>query len=230
MPNIIDFKSKLNGGVRPNLYQVDIDFPERAIGALNGATKGSLMGETRYLCRSTSLPTHSQGLIEVPFRGRFLKIPGDRTFEAWTATFYNTSDFNLRAAFETWINMSNQTNINVGVESGFGAFFKDIVIRQLSKDSNEGVTTAASYDNNNSLGGDSDPNKVLRSYKLVDAWPTSVGSINVAFDSNDALEEFDVEFQYQYLDASNPAEPTSEPDWLSKQGSVAQAKSTLANQ
>ena len=186
MPNIIDFKSKLNGGVRPNLYQVDIDFPARAIGALNGATKGSLMGETRYLCRSTSLPTHSQGLIEVPFRGRFLKIPGDRTFEAWTATFYNTSDFNLRAAFENWINIANQTDENIGVVGGLDALFTDVTVRQLSKDS---------------AGG---KNSVLRIYRLVDAWPTSVGAINVAFDSNDALEEFDVEFQYQYLDADKP--------------------------
>ena len=186
MPNIIDFKSKLNGGVRPNLYQVDIDFPARAIGALNGPTKGSLMGETRYLCRSTSLPTHSQGLIEVPFRGRFLKIPGDRTFEAWTATFYNTSDFNLRAAFENWINIANQTDENIGVVGGLDALFTDVTVRQLSKDS---------------AGG---KNSVLRTYRLVDAWPTSVGAINVAFDSNDALEEFDVEFQYQYLDADKP--------------------------
>ena len=186
MPNIIDFKSKLNGGVRPNLYQVDIDFPARAIGALNGATKGSLMGETRYLCRSTSLPTHSQGLIEVPFRGRFLKIPGDRTFEAWTATFYNTADFNLRAAFENWINIANQTDENIGVVGGLDALFTDVTVRQLSKDS---------------AGG---KNSVLRTYRLVDAWPTSVGAINVAFDSNDALEEFDVEFQYQYLDADKP--------------------------
>ena len=186
MPNIIDFKSKLNGGVRPNLYQVDIDFPARAIGALNGATKGSLMGETRYLCRSTSLPTHSQGLIEVPFRGRFLKIPGDRTFEAWPATFYNTSDFNLRAAFENWINIANQTDENIGVVGGLDALFTDVTVRQLSKDS---------------AGG---KNSVLRTYRLVDAWPTSVGAINVAFDSNDALEEFDVEFQYQYLDADKP--------------------------
>jgi len=186
MPNIIDFKSKLNGGVRPNLYQVDIDFPARAIGALNGATKTSLMGETRYLCRSTSLPTHSQGLIEVPFRGRFLKIPGDRTFEAWTATFYNTSDFNLRAAFENWINIANQTDENIGVVGGLDALFTDVTVRQLSKDS---------------AGG---KNSVLRTYRLVDAWPTSVGAINVAFDSNDALEEFDVEFQYQYLDADKP--------------------------
>ena len=186
MPNIIDFKSKLNGGVRPNLYQVDIDFPARAIGALNGATKSTLMGETRYLCRSTSLPTHSQGLIEVPFRGRFLKIPGDRTFEAWTATFYNTSDFNLRAAFENWINIANQTDENIGVVGGLDALFTDITVRQLSKDSGGGK------------------NSVLRTYRLVDAWPTSVGAINVAFDSNDALEEFDVEFQYQYLDADKP--------------------------
>ena len=186
MPNIIDFKSKLNGGVRPNLYQVDIDFPARAIGALNGATKGSLMGETRYLCRSTSLPTHSQGLIEVPFRGRFLKIPGDRTFEAWTATFYNTADFNLRAAFENWINIANQTDENIGVVGGLDDIFTDVTVRQLSKDS---------------AGG---KNSVLRTYRLVDAWPTSVGAINVAFDSNDALEEFDVEFQYQYLDADAP--------------------------
>ena len=191
MPNIIDFKTKLNGGVRPNLYQVDIDFPARAIGALNGATKSTLMGETRYLCRSTSLPTHSQGLIEVPFRGRFLKIPGDRTFEAWTATFYNTSDFNLRAAFENWINIANQTDENIGVVGGLDALFTDVTVRQLSKDS---------------AGG---KNSVLRTYRLVDAWPTSVGAINVAFDSNDALEEFDVEFQYQYLDASAPGKDNS---------------------
>ena len=186
MPNIIDFKSKLNGGVRPNLYQVDIDFPARAIGAIDGSSRKSLMEETRFLCRSTSLPTHSQGLIEVPFRGRFLKIPGDRTFEAWTATFYNTSDFNLRAAFENWINISNQTDENIGVVGGLDALFTDVTIRQLSKDS---------------AGG---KNSVLRTYRLVDAWPTSVGAINVAFDSNDALEEFDVEFQYQYLDADKP--------------------------
>ena len=184
MPNIIDFKTKLNGGVRPNLYQVDIQFPTDA--QPSGVQEGELTRQGQFLCRSTSLPTHSQGLIEVPFRGRFLKIPGDRTFEAWTATFYNTSDFNLRAAFENWINISNQTDENIGVVGGLDALFTDVTIRQLSKDS---------------AGG---KNSVLRTYRLVDAWPTSVGAINVAFDSNDALEEFDVEFQYQYLDADAP--------------------------
>ena len=123
MPNIIDFKTKLNGGVRPNLYQVDIQFPEKAD---PGAGITNLMSQGRFLCRSTSLPTHSQGLIEVPFRGRFLKIPGDRTFEAWTATFYNTADFNLRAAFESWVNLGNQVDENIGVTGGFENLFQDL--------------------------------------------------------------------------------------------------------
>ena len=204
MPNIIEFKSRLNGGVRPNLYEVDINFP---VGVGN---QKSLKEQGQYLCRSTSLPTHSQGLIEVPFRGRFLKIPGDRTFEAWTATFYNTDDFNLRAAFESWVNLGNQVDENIGVTGGFDNIFKDVYVRQLSKDSvgQKGQT------------GGSDKNKILRVYKLVDAWPTSVGAINVAFDSNDALEEFDVEFQYQYLDANAPgrSDPNStESGFLSSQ-------------
>ena len=190
MPNITEFKSRLNGGVRPNLYQVDINFPTGV------GDQKSLKEQGQYLCRSTSLPTHSQGLIEVPFRGRFLKIPGDRTFEAWTATFYNTADFNLRAAFEQWINLGNQVDENIGATTGLDAIFKDIYIRQLSKD--------AAGSNAAGTGSSVDKNQVLRTYKLFDAWPTSVGAINVAFDSNDALEEFDVEFQYQYLDASKP--------------------------
>ena len=195
MPNITQFKSRLNGGVRPNLYQVEINFPTGV------GNQKSLKEQGQYLCRSTSLPTHSQGLIEVPFRGRFLKIPGDRTFEAWTATFYNTEDFNLRAAFENWINITNQTNENVGVVGGFDSIFKDVTIRQLSKDSGAKAIARAGAG-----GSETDANKVLRVYKLIDAWPTSVGAINVAYDSNDALEEFDVEFQYQYLDASKPGQ------------------------
>ena len=200
MPNIIEFKSKLNGGVRPNLYEVEINFRTGVGGQGTGADdqKVSLSEQGKYLCRSTSLPTHSQGLIEVPFRGRFLKIPGDRTFEAWTATFYNTDDFNLRAAFEQWINLGNQVDENIGATTGLNEIFKDVYIRQLSKDASKVGT-----------GGSGDKNRVLRTYKLFDAWPTSVGAINVAFDSNDALEEFDVEFQYQYLDASAPGKDNS---------------------
>jgi hypothetical protein len=190
MANINQFKSKLKGGVRPNLFEVQINFP-RSVGDAN------LTRDSKFLCRSAALPGHSQGLIEVPFRGRFLKIPGDRTFEAWTATFYNTADFNLRAAFEQWINYGNKVDENLGTMNfgeadGFDAYFQDIFVRQKSKNSDDA-----------NAGGDSDRNKTIRVYKLVGAWPTSVGAINLAYDSNDAIEEFDVEFQYQYMDAGD---------------------------
>ena len=74
-------------------------------------------------------------------------------------------------------------------------YFKDITIRQLDKNiDSDGIRAVAT-------GQKEDPNKVLRVYKLIGAWPTSVGAINLSYDSNDQIEEFDVEFQYQYLDA-----------------------------
>ena len=186
--NINDFKNSLRGGVRPNLFNVQINFPN-IIGNAEGLGSGStsLEGLSSFLCRSAALPASTQGLIEVPFRGRFLKIPGDRTFEAWTATFYNTKDFNLRRAFELWINAANKTDENVGTLDfgaigGTGSYFSDLVVQQKAKDKTD---------------------EILREYHLIGAWPTNVSAINLAYDSNDQIEEFDVEFQYQYLDAAN---------------------------
>jgi hypothetical protein len=204
MANINQFKARLGGGVRPNLFEVVINFPQLNFNlASAGSDNGDLVRASKFLCRSAALPGHTQGLIEVPFRGRFLKIPGDRTFEAWTATFYNTQDFDLRAAFEQWINYGNKVDENLGTmnfggETGFNtgrSYFQDIFVKQKSKDSKD------------STGG-TDRNKTLRSYKLIGAWPTSVGAINLAYDSNDAIEEFDVEFQYQYLDAGDEDKET----------------------
>ena len=183
--NINDFKNSLRGGVRPNLFNVQINFPDiipNAEGLGSGST--SLEGLSSFLCRSAALPASTQGLIEVPFRGRFLKIPGDRTFEAWTATFYNTVDFNLRRAFELWINAANKTDENVGTLDfgaigGTGSYFSDLVVQQKAKNSTD---------------------EILREYHLIGAWPTNVSAINLAYDSNDQIEEFDVEFQYQYMD------------------------------
>ena len=187
MANINDFKSKLAGGVRPNLYTVEIPFPTIIPG-----NASDLMGQTKFLCRSAALPGSTQGLIEVPFRGRFLKIPGDRTFEAWTATFYNTTSFDLRTAFEAWINLGNKVDENIGTYNygsvggpPGGAYFQDILVSQNTKDSKQ-------------QGAES---STIKTYKLIGAWPTSVGPITVAYDSNDAIEEFDVEFQYQYFDS-----------------------------
>ena len=38
----------------------------------------------------------------------------------------------------------------------------------------------------------------IRSYKLVGAFPTQIGSISLAWDSQNAIEEFSVNFEYDY--------------------------------
>ena len=73
-----DFKSKLKGGgARANLFKATITYPGYA---------GGDVELTSFLCEAAQLPGSTLGMIEVPFRGRRLKIAGDRTFESWTVT------------------------------------------------------------------------------------------------------------------------------------------------
>jgi hypothetical protein len=50
------------------------------------------------------------GVIEVPFRGRRIKVPGDRTFADWTVTVINDEDQAMRKAFSNWMNYINAVN------------------------------------------------------------------------------------------------------------------------
>ena len=67
-----DFKSKLTGGgARANLFKVTLNFPGYA---------GGDVELTSFLCRTAQLPASTTGVIEVPFRGRILKMAGDQNF------------------------------------------------------------------------------------------------------------------------------------------------------
>lgn len=52
--------------------------------------------------------------IDVPFRGRILKVAGDRTFDPWTITIINDTDFKLRHSFEKWMNYLSKLDNNTG--------------------------------------------------------------------------------------------------------------------
>ena len=91
-----DFKSKLRGGgARPNLFKATVNFPGYA---------GGDVELTSFLCKTAQLPSSIMNVMEVPFRGRQLKIAGDRTFEPWTVTILNDTDFSIRNAMERWMN------------------------------------------------------------------------------------------------------------------------------
>ena len=95
---ISTFKSKLSGGgARPNLFEVNVHFP-------SGYGFQSLQGDGgnfdrendfKFLCKAAALPASNIAPIDVPFRGRILKVAGDRTFDTWTVTIINDENFNL---------------------------------------------------------------------------------------------------------------------------------------
>ena len=168
--NVSSFLTQVKQGVRPNMFQVDITFP---------GTVEADQTLVSYMCKSAALPASNIGVIEVPFRGRTVKIAGDRTFDNWSATFINDKEMKSRSYFEEWLNKINTHKANTGEITDPTAYGRSVVIRQLEKDN----TPAGSE---------------LRSYKLWYAFPISTSAIDLAYDSNDQIEEFSVEFQYSY--------------------------------
>ena len=163
-----DFKSKLRGGgARPNLFKATINFP----GYANGDAE-----LTSFLCETAQLPGSTVGQIVVPFRGRQLKIAGDRTFDVWTVTIINDTDFAIRNSMERWMNGMNAHSANTGLTSPI-AYEADLKVDQLDR------------------SGD-----VLKSYNFRGAFPQEMSAIDLAYSSNDEIERFQVTFAYQYYD------------------------------
>ena len=189
------FKSKLiGGGTRPNLFEVSIPTFPTAIAEAWSPGDDAENGIFKFLCKATALPASNLGSIEIPFRGRTLKVAGDRTFDDWTVTIINDEDFKLRTAFERWSNVMSRLDDATGVTNPT-SYMTDGYVQQLGRGSQVG---AASND-----GGES---SVLRSYKFFDVFPITVGEIALSYDTTDQLEEFDVTFRYQYFTIGNSAQ------------------------
>ena len=175
---ITDFKSKLTGGgARPNLFEVELAFPS-AVGVDNDTLQ-----KARFLVKAAALPASTVAPIDVPFRGRILKIAGDRTFETWTIKVINDTDFSIRSAFEKWMNTINRMNDATGLTDP-EEYQSDAYVYQLSRD-----------------GG------ILRSYRFYDVFPTNITTIDLSYETTDQLEEFDVELQVQWWEASKGTSP-----------------------
>jgi hypothetical protein len=182
--NITSFLNTVQQGVKSNLFLVKFQFPS----AMSG--DAPTLDTVNMLCKAAALPASNLGVIEVPFRGRTVKIAGDRTFDTWTATVVNDRNFTIRHGFEKWmegINRHEANNASTFSPDGSGTgYLVDLQVDQLERDS-------------------SDPGAVLRTYSLVGCFPTNISQIDVAYDSNDQIEDFTVEFQLQYWTATRGA-------------------------
>ena len=179
------FKSRLSGGgARPNLFEVSIaSFPSSIQDAWNADENESF----KFLCKSATLPASNVANVDVPFRGRILKVAGDRTFDPWTVTVINDEDFKVRTAFERWANVMSKLDDATGV-SNPGSYMTDAEVSQLGR--------GAALNSTVNDGGES---VILRTYKFYDIFPTAITEIALSYDTGDTVETFDVTFQIQYF-------------------------------
>ena len=172
MANINDFKAKLaGGGARPNQFKVTMPFP-------GYAQVGGEIEDLAFLCRATVIPSMTVGNINVPFRGRQIKIAGDRTFEDWNVTVINDTDFKLRNAFERWQNGINNMTDNEGLTNPVD-YQVDAFVDHLDRNGN-----------------------TIKSYTLRGLYPTIVSAIDLNYETNDVVEEFTATFAYQYFESN----------------------------
>ncbi len=172
MANINDFKAKLaGGGARANQFKVTMPFP-------GYAQVGGEIEDLAFLCTTAQIPAMNVGLVNVPFRGRQIKIAGDRTFADWSITVLNDTNFKLRNAFERWQNGINNMSDNEGLSNPVD-YQVDAFIDQLDRNGN-----------------------TLKSYTLRGAFPVDIAAIDLNFATNDEVETFGVTFQYQYFETN----------------------------
>jgi len=165
-----DFKAKLRGGgARPNLFKATINFPAYA---------GGDVEVTSFLCEAAQLPGSTITPIVVPFRGRQLKMSGDRSFEAWTPTIINDTDFVIRDSMERWMNGMNAHSANTGLTNVVD-YEADLLVDQLDKDGS-----------------------IIKTYNFRGCFPTAVSPIDLSYASENEIERFTVEFQVQYWESN----------------------------
>jgi len=183
---ITDFKGQLTGGgARSNLFEVEMAFPADI--SVDAAT----LTKARFLCKAANLPASNVASIDVPFRGRILKVAGDRTFDPWTLTIINDADFKIRHSFEKWMNILSKLDNNTGYIDP-ATYQADMVVYQLGRDV-DGTKKSGSTGNVSTL----------RSYKVFGTFPTAVSAIDLSYETTNAIEEFTVELQVQYMEISD---------------------------
>lgn len=159
------FKQALrDGGARPNLFEVNGSFA-----GVNG-----VIDNMKFLIKAATLPASTITQIPLQYRGRVLKVAGDREFEPWNITVINTNDFQIRNAFEAWSELINGHETNRSALR-LDEYFRDWTVSQIDR-----------------------TGKISETYTLVGCYPSLVGAITLGHENNNVLEEFEVTLEYQY--------------------------------
>ena len=178
--SITDFRSRLKGGgTRANLFEVQMSFPTY----LSVSDENETINDIPFLVKAAEIPASNIGNIPVPFRGRILPIAGDRTFDPWTVTIINDTNFRLRDVMERWSDSINDLQTAQGRTNPEDYQTKASVIQldRLGKKPGDTITE-------------------LRTYDFTGIYPNVVSSIPLDHGATDTIEEFQVTFNYLFYE------------------------------
>jgi hypothetical protein len=186
--NLNGFRSNLKfDGARPNLFEVSMTPPGFAGGP---GFSGNVLESTNpfsFLCNAAQLPGSTIGIAPTYYFGREVKLAGNRTFADWTVTILNDEDFIIRNMMEKWMDGlgSNATNLRSGNARNLSEYSAFADVKQYGK-----IATGR------------DSGTVIKSYRLAGMFPIDISPIDLAWSSNDQLEEFQVTFALQHWESA----------------------------
>ena len=172
--NVERFKAALtNGGARPNQFAVQLSYPTYV-------TNQSLaVARSPFLVSVAELPGQTVNPAVVQYRGREVKFVGDRVFAPWTVTVLNDSEMSIRSAIEQWMGGMEDYATKIGRMEP-SSYMRDLDVYQLDRNGN-----------------------ILKSYKLVNAFPIELSPVGLDFGANDQISSFTVTWTYQHFTTSN---------------------------
>lgn len=128
------------------------------------------------LCKGASLPDATINAIQIYNQGRILPIAGDKSYtQTWDVTFYNTHDLAIRNGFEQWMKKIDDVQAHYRELENNNEYMKDLNVEQLDG-----------------------KNQSTAKYKIYNAWPSVISSVDLADDAQDTVSEFTVTFSFSH--------------------------------
>ena len=167
--NVNTFTSKLaGGGARTNLMWVKM-------------TNNTYTGfeNWTYLCKASNIPGSTITPIEVPYFGRNVKVAGEsREFAPLTTTVVNDEGRTIYQGMVAWMSDLNQPMTNKSKTNLFSSragYTADIELIMYKKDG-----------------------QIDQNWNFVNCWPSNMSAIDLNWDSVNTIQEFTIDWQYDY--------------------------------
>ena len=130
--------------------------------------------DSRYLVRGARLPASTIESTTTSWQGNAYKLGTTQTFESFGITFNIDITDTIRNNMLKWVELTHNANDNIHGHPD--TYMQDITVQHL-----------------NHLNG----TQIITEYKLIKCWPTSVGALELAYESKE-IAQFEVSFEYQF--------------------------------